>query len=319
MTQIGQDIPDRSASGTHRYWAYVYVNLATLMWAGNMTLGRALRGQIGPLTLTAARVLIAGALLLVLFRRLPESDRRVGRDGPLLIGMALTGVVAFPILLYYALKFTTATNAALINGTGPLVTAAMAAVLLAERLRQGQLVGAVLSLIGVALVIGFEAGGILAAGINRGDAIMLVAAALWGLYSILGRVVMRSRSNLSATSFATWFALPPLLIAAAVEWRTAPPALTPAGLAGVLYIGIFAAFFAVILWNEGVRRTGPSGAMAFYNMLPVFGALLGALFLGERLAPLQVAGAGLVVLGGLISALWKAPALPRPEPSTSPR
>ena len=237
MTQVGQGSPDR-----RRYWAYVYVNLATLMWAGNMTLGRALRGQIGPLTLTAARVVIAGALLLVFFRRLPESERRIGRDGPLLVGMALTGIFGFPILLYYALKFTTATNAALINGTGPLVTAAMAAVLLAERLRPGQLAGAVLSLLGVALVIGIEAGGILGGGINRGDAIMLLDAAIWGLYSIMGRVVMRHRSNLSATAFATWLALPPLLIGAAIEWQSAPPNLTPAGLLGVLYIGIFAAF-----------------------------------------------------------------------------
>lgn len=304
MTQIVKD-------QRHSYWPYVYVNLATLLWAGNMTLGRALRGQIGPFSLTAARVLIAAVLLLLLFRRLPPADRRIGADGPLLIGMALTGIVGFPILLYYALNFTTATNAALINGTAPLVTAGLAAILLHERLRTGQLVGAVLSLCGVALVIGAGAGapfagGAIASGINRGDAIMLLAAAIWGLYSIMGRVVMRHRSNLSATTFATWFALPLLLIAAFAESQAAPPTLTLPGWLGVLYIGVFAAFMAVILWNEGVRRTGPSGAMAFYNMLPVFGAVLGALFLDERLAPLQVAGAGLVVVGGVLSALWRA-------------
>jgi drug/metabolite transporter (DMT)-like permease len=315
MTQIGHDLQDRRRV----YWAYVYVNFATLMWAGNMTLGRALRGQIGPLTLTAARVLIAAVLLLLFFRRLPPADRRLGRDGPLLIGMALTGIVGFPILLYYALRFTTATNAALINGTGPLVTAALAAVLLSERLRVGQLAGAVLSLFGVALVIGMGVRGMVAGGVNRGDLIMLLDAAIWGLYSIMGRVVMRNRSNLSATAFATWFALPPLLVGAILEWQTNPPDLTPAGFLGVLYIGVFAAFLAVVLWNEGVRRTGPSGAMAFYNMLPVFGALLGALFLGERLAPLQVAGAAFVVLGGLISSLWRNSASRQLEPSTAPR
>lgn len=303
--------------GKHAYWPYVYVNLATLMWAGNMTLGRALRGQIGPFSLTAGRVLIAAALLLVLFRRLPPSDRRAGRDGPLLIGMALTGMVGFPILLYYALHFTTATNAALINGAGPLITAAMTALMLSERLRAGQFVGAILSLAGVALVIGVGPGGMFIAGINRGDAIMLLATALWSLYSIVGRAAMRDRSNLSATTFATWFALPPLLAGAALEWRTTPPALTPPGVLGVLYIGVFAAFAANVLWNEGVRRTGPTGAMAFYNMLPVYGVLLAALFLGERLAPLQVAGAGLVVAGGLISALWRASVLPKRAASVS--
>jgi drug/metabolite transporter (DMT)-like permease len=82
---------------------------------------------------------------------------------------------------------------------------------------------------------------------------------------------------------------------------------------------VFAAFVAVIFWNEGVRRTGPTGAMAFYNMLPVFGALLGALFLGERLTGLQLAGAALVVLGGLVSALWKSSASTKIARATSPR
>jgi drug/metabolite transporter (DMT)-like permease len=302
----------------HPAFPYLYVNLATLMWAGNMTLGRALRGQIGPLALTACRVAIAAVLLLLLFRRLPPEDRRIGRDGWLLFGMALTGIVGFPILLYYALRFTTATNAALINGTGPLVTAVLAAFLLRDRMRAGQIAGAVLSLGGVALVIGAASNGA-SLGINRGDAIMLFDVVLWGLYSIMGQVVMRRRSNVSATAFATWLALPLLILFAVLEVRVAPPTLTPVGALGVLYIGVFAAFLAVILWNEGVRRTGPAGAMAFYNMLPVFGALLGALFLGERLTGTQIAGAGLVVLGGLVSALWRTSASPKIAGSASLR
>lgn len=77
-------------------WAYVLVNLATLFWAGNMTLGRALRDQIGPFTLTAARVGIVAVLFLALLRRLPEEERRPGRAWPCLLGMALTGVAGFP-------------------------------------------------------------------------------------------------------------------------------------------------------------------------------------------------------------------------------
>jgi drug/metabolite transporter (DMT)-like permease len=295
----------RAARSDSPAWPYIYVNLATLFWAGNMTLGRALRDQIGPFSLTAARVGIASVLLLLLFRRLSAEDRRMGSDGGLLLGMALTGIVGFPVLLYYALRFTTATNTALINGTGPLVTAALAALLLRERLRSGQIAGAIVSLLGVALVIG-AAGGGKGLRVNPGDILMLIAVALWGFYSIMGRTVMRRRSNLSATAFASWLAMPALLLLSAIEWRTMPPALTPLTGAALLYIGVFAAFFAVIFWNEGVRRLGPSGAMAFYNMLPVFGALLGAIFLGERLSPTQLLGAALVVLGGLISALWRS-------------
>ncbi len=131
--------------------AYLLVNLSTLLWASNITLGRALRGQVGPLTLTAVRVTVAGLLFLALIRRLPPAERRPGRDWPWLLGMALTGVFAFPVLLYFALRFTTASNASLINGAGPLVTAVLAAALLRERLRSHQALGAVVSLAGVFL------------------------------------------------------------------------------------------------------------------------------------------------------------------------
>ena len=106
---------------------------------------------------------------------------------------------------------------------------------------------------------------------------MLANVALWGLYSVMARVVTRRRSTVSATAFATWAALPLLLPLALIESGQKPPELSPNLLLAVLYIGIFAAFVAFLAWNEGIRRVGPTRAMAFYNMLPVYGALLGAL------------------------------------------
>jgi drug/metabolite transporter (DMT)-like permease len=291
---------------SHASLAYLLVNLSTLLWASNITLGRALRGQVGPLTLTAVRVTVAGLLFLALIRRLPPAERRPGRDWPWLLGMALTGVFAFPVLLYLALRFTTASNASLINGAGPLVTAVLAAALLRERLVGHQALGAVVSLTGVFLII--SGNGLTTAGLtpNAGDLLMVGNVALWSLYSVLARVVTRARSVISATAFSTWLALPFLYPAMVSEWRATPPALTPTLGLTLLYIGVFPAFMAFLAWNEGVRRAGPSGAMAFYNMLPVYGALLGALFLGETLGMGQIVGGALVIVGGVIgTGIWK--------------
>ena len=286
--------------------AYLLVNLSTLLWAGNITLGRALRGQVGPLTLTAARVTIAGLLFVLLFVRLPAAERRPGRDWPLLLGMALTGGLGFPALLYLALQFTTASNASLINGTGPLMTALLAAWLLREKLHTNQIVGGLVSLAGVVLIIGNGFRAHNGSGPNLGDLIMLANVALWGLYSVMARVVTRRRSTVSATAFSTWAALPLLLPLALIESGQKPPELSPNLLLAVLYIGVFAAFIAFLAWNEGIRRVGPTRAMAFYNMLPVYGALLGALFLNEAIGVGQLLGGALVIGGGLIgTSLWK--------------
>ncbi len=271
-----------------------------------MVLGRALRDAIGPFTLAAARMVVAGVAFLPLLRRQPAVEQRPGRRWPWLLGMALLGMVGCPVTLYLALHYTTATSTSLINGTGPLMTALLAAWLLRDRLTPGQLAGAIVSLLGVTLVVGGgQADGLNGLALNLGDLIMLGNVAMWGLYSIMSRVVTRERSAVWATTFSIWFALPFLLPAAILEWRQAPPVLNGSLLLAVLYIGVFSTCLAFLAWNEGVRRVGPSGAMAFYNMLPMFGALLAALFLGERLMSGQLLGGGLIIGGGLLVALWR--------------
>jgi drug/metabolite transporter (DMT)-like permease len=279
------------------------VNLATLTWATNMALGRWLRDDIGPLTLAASRFTIASMLFAILLQRRPPEERRLGTDRWLLLSMGLTGVVLFAPTLYLGLRFTTTVNATLINGLGPLITGLLAALLIQEPMSRRQVVGAVAGLVGVAFLI---SGGSLAfwrsVGINVGDLIMLVAVALWGLYSVLGRRVMHHRAALSATALSTFLGLPMVLLAAAWEIQHLPVSPGPQLILAILYIGIAPTVIGFLAWNEGVRRLGSSGAMVFYNTLPLYGALLGYLFLKEPIGPAHLLGGALIIGGGLFAA-----------------
>lgn len=279
------------------------VNLATITWATNMALGRWLRDDIGPLTLAAARFLIASLLFVALLQRWPAEERRLGRDRWLLLGMALSGVTVFAPTLYLGLRFTTAVNATLINGLGPLITGLLATLLIREPMSGRQVIGAIVGLTGVIVLI---SGGSLAfwqamRG-NVGDLIVLGTVALWGLYSVLGRQVMHHRSALSATAFSAFLGLPFLLLAAAWEVQTFPVSLRPELVLAVLYIGLAPTVIGFLSWNAGVRRLGSSGAMVFYNTLPLYGALLGHLFLGESIGPAHLLGGALIIGGGLWAA-----------------
>jgi drug/metabolite transporter (DMT)-like permease len=279
------------------------VNLATLTWATNMVLGRWLRSDIGPLTLAASRFLIASAIFAILLQRRPAEERRLGDDRWLALGMALTGVAAFAPTLYLGLRFTTAVNATLINGFGPLITGLLATLVIRESMSRRQVTGALVGLIGIVILI---SGGSLAfwqeAGINIGDLITLGAVTLWGLYSVLGRRVMRQRSALSATAFSAFLGLPLLVLGAAWEIKRLPVHISPGLILAVLYIGIAPTVIGFLAWNAGVRRLGASGAMVFYNTLPLYGALLGTLFLGESLGPAHLVGGALVIGGGIWAA-----------------
>jgi drug/metabolite transporter (DMT)-like permease len=295
----------------HGLKPYLLVLLATFLWATNILLGRLLNTQIGPFSLAACRFTIAALLYAAMLRRgtLPSSPspspkRLSRREGWLLAAMALTGVVGFPGLLYLSLHWTTASKAAMINGTIPLATTLLAALFLREEIKSRHILGSLVSLTGVVLIIG---GGSLALlkgnALNPGDLLVLLDCLLWGLYSVISRVVSRGRSALTVTAISTWLGMPLLYLIAAFEWHSHPPLLTGSLALWVVYIAIFPTCIGFFAWNEGVRLLGPTQSMAFYNLLPFFGVLLSVIFLGEQVTWVHLVG-GLLILGGGLWVIW---------------
>jgi len=279
------------------------VNLATLTWATNIALGRVLRGDIGPLTLAASRYAITSVLFAAILTRRPAEGRSPRADRGWLLGMALSGVALFAPTLYLGLRYTTAVNATLINSTAPLITGLLALLLIHEPMQGRQVVGAVLGLAGVALLIsGGSSAFWRSASVNPGDLILLGGATLWAVYSVLGRRVMRHRSALSASALSAILGTPLLILAAIWELRTLPVNVTAGLILAILYIGAVPSLVGLLAWNEGVRRLGASGAMVFYNTLPLYGALIGLLFLKEPFGPVHLVGGALIVGGGIWAA-----------------
>jgi drug/metabolite transporter (DMT)-like permease len=346
---------EEKAQRRARLVGILLVNVATMTWATNITLGRWLRDDIGPLTLAAGRVLIASGLFALLLRQRPAEERRLGKDRWLLLGMALSGVVLFGPTLYLGLRYTTTVNTTLIQGVGPLITGLLATLLIREPMSRRQIGGAILGLLGVVTLI---SGGSLAywkeASANVGDLIVLGAVALWALYSVVGRRVMRGRTSsstvrglsvrsterglsvrsterslsasdatassqvrgrsaISATGISTMLGLPLLLAAAAWEVQVQPPRVSVLLLGLVVYIGIVPSVVGWLSWNESVRRLGSSGAMVFYNTLPLYGALLGIIFLGEDIGLTHVVGGALIIGGGIWASWGRQRPAPRSE------
>lgn len=287
--------------------AYLLVNIATIIWATNITLGRALRADIGPVTLTSIRVVVAALFFAWLLRR--QLSRDLFRGLRLLILMALSGIVGFPILLYFSLHFTTAANAAIITAISPLATLPLAAVMLRNRILPREILGMLISLLGVALIVGV---GAITFGFNLGDTISIVDAVIWAFYSVIGRMAMRSRDALATTGAAFMIAVPMMLPLMAMEWAVTPPVWNPTVLLLAVYIGVFPAAIALLCWNSGIRRLGPARAMAFYNTLPLYTSLLGWAVLHEHLSWTQIVG-GLLVFAGAMMAVWQPGRAPWPR------
>jgi drug/metabolite transporter (DMT)-like permease len=177
----------------------ILVNLATMAWATNAVLGRWLRADVGPLTLTALRFTVATIFFRLLLQERPPEERRYGKDRWWILAMGLAGVVGFSPLLYLGLRYSTAVNCSLIQGFSPLITALIAGLIIQESVSRRQLVGAILGLIGVAgLISNGSLSFLLRLQLNVGDLILLMAAVTWAFYSVFGRRVMRHRSPVAA-------------------------------------------------------------------------------------------------------------------------
>ncbi|MBW1803804.1 MAG: DMT family transporter [Deltaproteobacteria bacterium] len=282
------------------------VNLATMCWSTNAVLGRWLRADVGPLTLTTLRFTAVTAFVAILLRGMPPAERRYGKDTWWRLAMGLSGVIGFSPLIYLGLRYSTAVNAVLIQGFSPLITALIAGVIIQEPVTRRQTLGAVLGLIGVAgLISRGSPMFLLHLQFNPGDLILLGAAVLWAFYSVFGRRVMRTRSPVAATALSNFLSLPILVAAALFEIQHIPLNLRVETVSAIIHICIVPTFIGYWAWNRAVRTLGAGGAMVFYNTLPLYGVILGATLLGEPLGAVHLVFGGLILGGGLWATLGK--------------
>jgi drug/metabolite transporter (DMT)-like permease len=220
--------------------------------------------------------------------------------------MGLAGVVGFSPLLYLGLRYSTAVNCSLIQGFSPLITALIAGIIIHEPVTRRQLVGAVLGLIGVA---GLLSRGsftfLLGLQFNAGDLILVASAVVWAFYSVFGRRVMRNRSPVAATALSNFLGLPLIAAAAVFEFQHISLNLRLETIAAIVHICVVPTIIGYWSWNRAVGILGAGGAMVFYNTLPLYGVILGALFLNESVGVIHLIFGGLILGGGLWATLGK--------------
>lgn len=280
---------------------YLLLTLTVLFWSGNMVVGRAVRADVPPIALAFWRWAIAlGLTLPFALPHLREQWPLLRRHWLPLTALGLLGVGGYNTFAYVALQYTTATNAALLNSFIPVATIALAWLLLGKRLSRGEAAGVVISLSGVLLIVGQGSPAtLLKLSLNTGDLWMLLAVLTWGLYTVglrwrpVGVDPMLSLAAFTVVGLAVL--APAWAWEMAVQDRYIRPGL-PA-LAAILYAGIFPGFLGYVFYNAGVAAVGPNRGSLFIHLMPVFGTLLAAMFLGERPLWYHFLGIGLVFVG----------------------
>lgn len=273
--------------------------MSSLFWAGNFIVGRALREVIPALALNYWRWTLALLILLPFtWRTLRGNKLQLIRYDRFLLFQAFTGIAGFHVCVYLALQQTTAINALLFLSISPLLILFGSWLCYRTPFSPLQMLGIGVSLAGVLTIITRgELQHMLALEFNRGDVWMLLAVMLWSAYSVM---LKRKPHDLGPVVLLDGTVIYGIILMTPFYVMTTPHglgfALSTGIAAGLLYISLFAAVIAYFFWNYGVAQLGPNKAGVYLHLMPLFGALLSILFLGEGLSLYHLLGA--VLIGG---------------------
>jgi drug/metabolite transporter (DMT)-like permease len=282
---------------------YLLLSLTGLFWAGNIVLARHVGDHVPPITLTTIRWF--GVFLILL----PFAWPHLRRDWPALRAhlplMVLLSAIGFAFnnaISYWAMQYTQALNALLIQSSGPLFVALWSLVLFGVRLTAAQLGGITISLLGVlTIILRGDLGALTSIAFNKGDVMFAASLLSFGLYSALipRRPVTHQLSLISFTTFCGALLLLPFSL-----WEFSTGATLKFDLltfATLVYVLIFPSTLAYLFFNRGVALIGPNRAAPFFHLVPVFGSAMAILLLGEQLRPFHLIGYALVLAGVVIA------------------
>lgn len=279
---------------------YLLLAFAVLCWAGNFIAGRAGRDVLPPIAFNFWRWAIAILLLLPFVAPALWRERReVVRHARILALLGGIGIAAFQSLVYLGLSQTEALNAFVYFAISPLFFGLFAWLVFGDRISARQMAGVVVSMAGaIAVITRGEPAALLSLRFATGDLWLLLAVMLWALYSVLLRLRPKELSPLVFLASIILFALAMLAPVYLAELALgARIDLGRESAIALAYTAVFASLLAFIAWNRGVAEAGPIPAGAALQLMPVFGAGLAILFLGETLEAYHLVAALAVVVG----------------------
>lgn len=283
---------------------YFMAVVATIIWAGNFIVARALNQDILPVGLAFWRWAIAVATLAPFTVRAAVADwKLIKKYLPYLTVSALSGVTTFNTLIYVAGHTTLAVNMALIATSSPVFIVLMSRIFYGETISLTRAVGIAIAISGVVLLI---AGGslerLLSISFAIGDLYMLLASIIFAGYTML---VKRKPPNLRMTTFTlSTFSLGLLFLSPfyALEcWIYHPVVFNPSIALALLYVGVLSSVVAFLAWNQAIALIGPNRTALIYYLIPVFSGIAAWLFLGEAITLVHIFSTLAIVCGIIIT------------------
>ena len=286
---------------------YLFPLLAVLIWSVNTVVSKLASSSIHPAEIGFLRWVLAAALLTpFLLPGVVRNWRAIRPQVPRILVLGMLGMVIYQTLAYYAASYTSATHMGIILCLSPLMVLAISVGLLGQPLTMGGAIGSVLALVGVVQVVtNGQPQVLLENGFNRGDVMMIIAAVAYAFYNIL--LKRWSMPGISTFQLLYLQMLVAIVAQLPIYLMGEKTGINAANWPLVAYAGTMASIVAPALWMTAVARLGPSRSSIFFNLTPLFTAVVAWFWLHEQLHSYHWIGGALTIAGVVLAEKWRTP------------
>nr|WP_179392579.1 DMT family transporter [Sporosarcina sp. JAI121] len=297
---------------------YALLTTAMLIWGFNLPLLKYLLLHVGPVTMTTFRILLAGVSVFIILGAFKMLRLPTKTEWKYIVGGAMLNVVLHHYFLNMGLFRTSGTNAGLILGLGPVLTAISVSLIMRISPSKIQWLGFIVGLIGVSSVV-LAGGGL--GGLALGDVFVFISIAAQVLSFLVISKAAKTLDPRIMTAYMMVVGSVVLLFISLIQepgeikaFATVPPMFW-LGFAASAIIGTAVGH---MLYNYAVGQVGPSKAAIFINFNTMFSLLGSAIFLGELITARHLVGLILIVTGVILGSgaaedLWKKRQSPNEE------
>lgn len=292
-----------SKSATSPAIIYLFLIATMAIWGSLYVVTRIALMTIPPITLLAARYVLAFLVFLALLARRRargEKSRVEKADYPTLVAIGAVGYFFGVCVQILGTKLAGASVASMVNAMNPICITVFAGLLLHEKISARKIVALLIAVAGAMIVLGGAQSGAMVWGVL----LSLLSVILWSLSSVLVRKFNGKYDPVTLTSYCLGVAVIFCLPSSAVELAIVRPAglFSFTNLWCVLYLGIVCTALPNFLWNKSLSVLEASTCSLFYPLQPLMSVILGMIFLGEELNARFILG-GFLIVAAVIFAL----------------
>jgi len=281
---------------TAQYLGPLYLSAAASIWGGLYVASKFALDTIPPFTLLFFRYLVAAIVLVMICMRtntkiLPTDNRLT------LFQIGFFGYFLSVASQFIGTKLSSAHMGAVITTLSPVFQSGFAIWLLREHITLRQAIAILLSLGGVLTINGLP-GTQTGVNLQIGAFFLLLAALLWGYYSVLAKKVSTAYSALQITTIGIIIATLCTFPAALNETNgLSVQSFSWPIIFSILYLGVCSTAIAFFCWNKGLTLVPSHHAGLFFFLQPLVGSFLSWALLDEHLSNSFFIGSLLILVG----------------------